>query len=61
LAALAIAPVLNRHLFAVSAAKADSAKRATAAELLATARKANASMIKTARADNGLDPKVAKR
>ncbi len=41
-------------------AKKTTGKKATAADLVAAAKKANAAMIKNARVDKGLDPKVAK-
>ncbi|MEO8440357.1 MAG: hypothetical protein ABI540_09060, partial [Spartobacteria bacterium] len=43
-----------------SAKPKPSGKKATAAELVAAAKKANAAMIKNARADKGLDPNLAK-
>ncbi len=41
-------------------AKKPTGKKTTAPQLLAAAKKANAAMIKNARADKGLDPKIAK-
>ncbi|MBA3351446.1 MAG: hypothetical protein H0U23_03305, partial [Blastocatellia bacterium] len=45
---------------AAASAKKTTGKKATAAQLVAAAKKANAAMIKNARADKGLDPKVPK-